>query len=95
MFQGGPGASGTDFVRAAGPFMSGILGDEFDHIGFDPRGVGATTPAFDLFPSQSERRSWEALWYNTLAFTPDGIGRAIARGELREERSSASSRSSG
>ena len=42
---GGPGESGIDFVRqdAAAVFSSKLLA-RFDIVGFDPRGVGASTP---------------------------------------------------
>jgi pimeloyl-ACP methyl ester carboxylesterase len=43
---GGPGASGVDFVRdAASEVFSQQIRDRFDIVGFDPRGVGASTPA--------------------------------------------------
>ena len=41
---GGPGASGNDFVRLWAPMLSGEIRDRFDIVGFDPRGVGASTP---------------------------------------------------
>jgi pimeloyl-ACP methyl ester carboxylesterase len=42
---GGPGASGVDFVRDnATAVFSGDLLERFDIVGFDPRGVGASTP---------------------------------------------------
>ncbi|KAH7033236.1 TAP-like protein-domain-containing protein [Microdochium trichocladiopsis] len=47
---GGPGGSGASF--AAGPFggvIRGLIGGKHDVIGFDPRGVGATTPGADCF----------------------------------------------
>lgn len=37
--QGGPGGSGVGFIRGAGPLVSSLFGDEYDHIGFDPRGM--------------------------------------------------------
>ena len=44
---GGPGAPGTDFAEAFafGAFPEDLT-DRFDIIGFDPRGVGASEPAF-------------------------------------------------
>lgn len=42
---GGPGASGIDFVRAAASSLfAGDLRARFDIVGFDPRGVGLSTP---------------------------------------------------
>jgi pimeloyl-ACP methyl ester carboxylesterase len=41
---GGPGASGTGLVALADYVPSGV-GHQYDWIGFDPRGVGASVPA--------------------------------------------------
>ncbi|MGN6272677.1 MAG: alpha/beta hydrolase [Protaetiibacter sp.] len=42
---GGPGGSGVDFIRDSIDFAtSDELQREFDVVGFDPRGVGASTP---------------------------------------------------
>src|SRR5262249_1607103 len=42
---GGPGASGVEFVESSGQTLySQDLRDHFDIVGFDPRGVGASTP---------------------------------------------------
>jgi pimeloyl-ACP methyl ester carboxylesterase len=54
---GGPGASGTKFVRQLQRGFSSALLDRFDVVGWDPRGVGstgqirclATTAAYDKF----------------------------------------------
>jgi pimeloyl-ACP methyl ester carboxylesterase len=49
---GGPGVSGVDFVRAVGPALfSDQVRARFDLVGFDPRGIAASTPlrCFDTF----------------------------------------------
>ncbi|OSC97430.1 alpha/beta-hydrolase [Trametes coccinea BRFM310] len=55
---GGPGGSGTFFISKAGEKISRIIGDSFDILGFDPRGVGASTPAATCFSDDSQRRLW-------------------------------------
>ena len=42
---GGPGASGVDRVARGGSFTIALV-EQFDIVGFDPRGVGASEPAF-------------------------------------------------
>jgi pimeloyl-ACP methyl ester carboxylesterase len=52
---GGPGSSGMNFAALFGneklgqPLTKGTVGDRFDVIGFDPRGVGASTPKADCY----------------------------------------------
>jgi pimeloyl-ACP methyl ester carboxylesterase len=42
---GGPGGSGTEFVRYGfGSYLGELLGGRYDVVGFDPRGVGGTAP---------------------------------------------------
>ena len=41
---GGPGGSGVDLALSAGPDIAEQLQGRFDVVGFDPRGVGASTP---------------------------------------------------
>jgi pimeloyl-ACP methyl ester carboxylesterase len=41
---GGPGGSGLDYATLGSSVPNGV-GDDFDWIGFDPRGVGASIPA--------------------------------------------------
>ncbi|KAI5859503.1 alpha/beta-hydrolase [Durotheca rogersii] len=48
---GGPGGSGAIFALIAGSIIHTAIGTERDIIGFDPRGVGATTPQADCFAS--------------------------------------------
>ncbi|PVF98198.1 alpha/beta-hydrolase [Serendipita vermifera] len=56
---GGPGESGVGFVRLFAKHFQEILGEEFDLIGFDPRGVGRTTPAVNIFTHPLEREAWD------------------------------------
>ncbi len=46
---GGPGGAGAAFAMVAGPQLQKVVGEEQDIIGFDPRGIGATTPRADCF----------------------------------------------
>jgi pimeloyl-ACP methyl ester carboxylesterase len=41
---GGPGGSGIEFVSAAAQMVGQRVQDAFDIVGFDPRGVGESTP---------------------------------------------------
>ncbi|MGV9327092.1 alpha/beta hydrolase [Streptosporangium sandarakinum] len=41
---GGPGASGVEYARSARSVLSGAVRARFDVVGFDPRGVGGSSP---------------------------------------------------
>ncbi|KAJ5386859.1 Peptidase S33 tripeptidyl aminopeptidase-like C-terminal [Penicillium cosmopolitanum] len=70
---GGPGGSGTLSALLSGRNLQTIVDAEndpykaafdendryFDIIGFDPRGVGATTPAVMCFPDPTSQKEWE------------------------------------
>lgn len=61
---GGPGGSGVLFAQARATSLQLLVGDHHDIIGFDPRGVGASTPKADCFASPN---------------SPDGVlGRNVA-----------------
>ncbi|TGO06525.1 putative exported protease [Serinibacter arcticus] len=51
---GGPGESGVDLVDAAGSIFSGDVLDAYDVVGFDPRGVGASTQVRCLEPGEDD-----------------------------------------
>ncbi|KAF7795724.1 hypothetical protein EIP86_006889 [Pleurotus ostreatoroseus] len=55
---GGPGASAIDLIRGAGQGFQAVLGEEYDVIGFDPRGVGRTLPLLNVFPDETEGFRW-------------------------------------
>lgn len=44
MNPGGPGGSGYDFVAYYGGSVTSAVAEKYDIIGFDPRGVGRSTP---------------------------------------------------
>jgi pimeloyl-ACP methyl ester carboxylesterase len=46
---GGPGGSGTMFAMVAAGMLQKMIDPTQDMIGFDPRGIGATTPRADCF----------------------------------------------
>ncbi|KAK8135358.1 hypothetical protein PG984_003298, partial [Apiospora sp. TS-2023a] len=46
---GGPGGSGAMFALGSGQQIQGVVGTDRDVIGFDPRGIGATTPKANCF----------------------------------------------
>ncbi|WP_250032706.1 alpha/beta hydrolase [Paractinoplanes maris] len=47
---GGPGGSGTSFVASLlALWQAGTVAQRFDIVGFDPRGIGSSTPALDCY----------------------------------------------
>jgi pimeloyl-ACP methyl ester carboxylesterase len=42
MVAGGPGGSGVEFLMETGPVLHQLVGDDWDLVGFDPRGIGRT-----------------------------------------------------
>jgi hypothetical protein len=39
---GGPGGAGQALATQGGPNLQALIGEEWDIIGFDPRGIGKT-----------------------------------------------------
>ncbi|CDO72512.1 hypothetical protein BN946_scf184980.g53 [Trametes cinnabarina] len=80
---GGPGGSGTEFIARRGIDISQIVGGSYDVLGFDPRGIGATTPAARCFDTESQWKLWE-LQRDTrlLNLTDDTVHIARAREKL-------------
>jgi pimeloyl-ACP methyl ester carboxylesterase len=56
---GGPGASGIQFLDSAAGFVRTQLGNEFDVVSFDPRGVGSSAPIRCLSSAQLDE--WVAF----------------------------------
>lgn len=73
---GGPGGSGVEFVQYV-PFLFGQpLLENFDVLGFDPRGVGESSPVACL--TDAERDVSDAKTY-----TPDDAGLAEMRADAK------------
>ncbi|KAK3317029.1 TAP-like protein-domain-containing protein, partial [Apodospora peruviana] len=51
---GGPGGSGTAFALIIAPVLQTIFGQDQPIIGFDPRGIGFTTPRADCWATPPE-----------------------------------------
>jgi pimeloyl-ACP methyl ester carboxylesterase len=52
---GGPGGSGLDYARAGSAIVSESVLERFDLVGFDPRGVGESTPVKCLDEEETDR----------------------------------------
>ncbi|KAK4698292.1 hypothetical protein P7C70_g7988, partial [Phenoliferia sp. Uapishka_3] len=57
---GGPGGSGVEFALRFGPSFSKLLRGRYDLLGFDPRGIGASIPRVECFPSTLEHELFKA-----------------------------------
>ena len=53
---GGPGGSGLDLVRKGGKQLRTIIGEGHHILGFDPRGVGESTPLAICYPDEETRK---------------------------------------
>ncbi len=49
---GGPGGSGVDYARGVGRSLPAPVRDQFDIVGFDPRGIGQSRPAVRCVTAQ-------------------------------------------
>lgn len=82
---GGPGASGMEAVTTlAGPGVgNGPIAQRFDIVGFDPRGVGASTPAIDCL-TDAEREAERADL--DVDPSPEGVAETEAENQLFVQR---------
>lgn len=51
---GGPGASGVDYARGARVIVAPAVQEAYDIVGFDPRGVGGSTPVDCLTDAETD-----------------------------------------
>ncbi|EJC98517.1 alpha/beta-hydrolase [Fomitiporia mediterranea MF3/22] len=87
---GGPGGSGVQFILETGTSFQTMLGPEFDIVGFDPRGVGFTTPPISVFKDSIEAGAFFIQRELDINATESSLGRSFAQqtllGKLVEER---------
>ncbi|KIJ41487.1 hypothetical protein M422DRAFT_229571 [Sphaerobolus stellatus SS14] len=76
---GGPGGSGIQLVERIGENMQRLLGEEYDIVGFDPRGIGRTTPRVSLFDDDFERAFWEHDALSLVNASTDSLSKEYAR----------------
>ncbi|EIN12410.1 alpha/beta-hydrolase [Punctularia strigosozonata HHB-11173 SS5] len=79
---GGPGGSGVDLIKRAGEQFQQILGDDYDLIGFDPRGIGRTTPGIVVFDDEGASVAWQLTHGPVLNATDEALARAYARAQV-------------
>ncbi|THV00205.1 alpha/beta-hydrolase [Dendrothele bispora CBS 962.96] len=87
---GGPGVSGISFALGVAPFLQPVFGNQFDIIGFDPRGVNNSTPKTSIFRTEEESSAWFAQDVTDLNSTKEALPEAWARyqvfGQLAQNR---------
>ncbi|KAG6848122.1 hypothetical protein H0H93_003224 [Arthromyces matolae] len=81
---GGPGGSGIDFALRAGEPISAIVGPQFDLVGFDPRGIGRSTPGASFYETALERELWSGAssGFEVINASSDGLARAWANAAI-------------
>ncbi len=72
---GGPGGSGVDYAREATTAISNAVRKRYDVVGFDPRGVGRSSPVECLTDQQTD----QFLAADPTPTTPAEIAAAVAQ----------------
>ncbi|KAF9474278.1 alpha/beta-hydrolase [Pholiota conissans] len=75
---GGPGGEGIGLIQRQGEHFRRIVGPQFDIVGFDPRGIGRSTPRTSLFKNDVERAIWDA-GSGQVNTTDEGVAKTWAR----------------
>ncbi|KAJ3323010.1 hypothetical protein HDV06_002456 [Boothiomyces sp. JEL0866] len=65
---GGPGNSGVEALQQFGPFISQLVGGEFDVVGFDPRGTGKALP---VICSNNSNVEFQGIFDQGVLFLPN------------------------
>ncbi|KAJ7755225.1 TAP-like protein-domain-containing protein [Mycena metata] len=80
---GGPGGSGVDFIGGLAAPIATIVGPGFDLIGFDPRGIGRSTPRVSFYKSRVERELWGGSGQSANLLSMNASADALARSWAR------------
>ncbi|GJE96257.1 alpha/beta hydrolase [Phanerochaete sordida] len=82
---GGPGGSGVGLAIRLGTGLQKLVGEEFDIIGFDPRGVGRTTPQIVFFEDEAEGAAWRLRVEGDplINSSADALTRQYARSQVQ------------
>jgi len=78
---GGPGGSGVWALRDHGRDLQAIVGEDYDIVSFDPRGVGASTPRIECWSSAQDRVLWDLQDVGVLDAHPGVLYDAFARAQ--------------
>ncbi|KIP07572.1 hypothetical protein PHLGIDRAFT_117965 [Phlebiopsis gigantea 11061_1 CR5-6] len=82
---GGPGGSGVQYLVALEDYFRERVGPGYDIVGFDPRGVGDSTPRIAFFESPAEALALFATYPVSLNDRASAFGRAYALSEIMGE----------
>ncbi|KAK0202233.1 Alpha/Beta hydrolase protein [Desarmillaria ectypa] len=88
MNPGGPGGSGVVYLTSIGSLLASVIGNQYDIISFDPRGVGNSTPRAEFFLSKEEHYEWLAStnhWTFAVNTTSDQIPHLWASAQVIAE----------
>ncbi|PBK63026.1 alpha/beta-hydrolase [Armillaria solidipes] len=85
---GGPGESGVAAITSLGSFLASVIGNQYDIIGFDPRGAANSIPRAQFFLSVEEQSQWLAnpnYWTLVANTTSDQIPHLWASSQVLAE----------
>ncbi|KAF9262959.1 alpha/beta-hydrolase [Marasmius fiardii PR-910] len=79
---GGPGVSGIQLIQLLGESLHGVIGQQFDVVSFDPRGVGFSSPKVTIFDSTAETNNFASGEIYDLNSTSTAMSKEWERYQL-------------
>ncbi|KIP07581.1 hypothetical protein PHLGIDRAFT_117972 [Phlebiopsis gigantea 11061_1 CR5-6] len=79
---GGPGGAGTSYVVTNDAYFRQVIGPQYDLVGFDPRGIGASTPPLALFHSPPEALEFYLNYPLNVNESDADFGRFYAQAQI-------------